>query len=53
MSTVQTPPAGNIPAPVQDLWRTLLSEGRNWSAEKTQEFVEAARKLDELLKDDD
>jgi hypothetical protein len=40
---------GPVPPPVQDLWLTLLQEGRSWSAEKTQEFVETARKLHELL----
>jgi len=38
-----------LPAPLADLWLTLLSDGRSWSAEKTQEFVEAARKLQDLL----
>jgi hypothetical protein len=38
-----------LPAPLPELWLTLLRDGRSWSAEKTQEFVEAARKLHELL----
>jgi hypothetical protein len=38
-----------LPAPLPELWLTLLRDGRSWSAEKTQEFVEAARKLQELL----
>jgi hypothetical protein len=38
-----------LPSPVAELWLTLLRDGRAWSAEKTQEFVEAARKLDDLL----
>jgi hypothetical protein len=41
--------AGGLPAPLPELWRTLLLEGRSWSEEKTQEYVEAARKLYELL----
>lgn len=41
--------AGPVPAPVQALWVTLLQDGHSWSAEKTQEFVETARKLHELL----
>jgi hypothetical protein len=39
-----------LPAPLPELWLTLLRDGRSWSAEKTQEFVETARKLHELLK---
>ncbi len=38
-----------LPAPLPELWLTLLRDGRSWSAEKTQEFVEAARKLHDLL----
>ena len=38
-----------LPAPLPELWLTLLRDGRSWSAEKTQEFVEAARKLQDLL----
>jgi hypothetical protein len=38
-----------LPAPLPELWFTLLRDGRSWSAEKTQEFVEAARKLQDLL----
>jgi hypothetical protein len=38
-----------LPAPLADLWLTLLRDGRSWSAEATQEFVEAARKLQDLL----
>jgi hypothetical protein len=38
-----------LPTPLPELWLTLLRDGRSWSAEKTQEFVEAARKLQDLL----
>jgi hypothetical protein len=38
-----------LPAPLPELWATLLRDGGSWSAEKTQEFVEAARKLYALL----
>lgn len=38
-----------LPAPLAELWLTLLRDGRSWSAEKTQEFVETARKLQDLL----
>ena len=44
---LQSNPA--LPAPLPELWLTLLRDGRSWSAEKTQEFVEAARKLQDLL----
>jgi hypothetical protein len=47
-----TPPAtsnSSMPAPLPELWLTLLRDGRSWSPEKTQEFVETARKLHELL----
>lgn len=49
---VTPPPASAVagmPAPLPELWRTLLVEGRSWSEDKTQEYVEAARKLYELL----
>jgi hypothetical protein len=39
----------DLPAPLPELWMTLLRDGSPWSAEKTQEFVQAARKLYELL----
>jgi hypothetical protein len=42
-------PDSALPAPLPELWLTLLRDGRSWSAEKTQEFVEAARKLQDLL----
>ncbi len=38
-----------LPAPLPELWLTLLREGRDWSPEKIQEFVEAARTLHDLL----
>jgi hypothetical protein len=38
-----------LPAPLSELWLTLLREGRSWSPEKIQEFVEAARTLHDLL----
>jgi hypothetical protein len=45
------PPAPAVASsdPVQALWLTLLNDGRSWSAEKTHEFVEAARRLHEVL----
>lgn len=39
----------DLPGPLVELWLTLLRDGRSWSAEKTQEYVEAARKLQDLL----
>ena len=36
-------------APLSDLWLTLLNEGAEWSADKTQDFVNAARKLREVM----
>jgi hypothetical protein len=41
--------SAGLAAPLVDLWVTLLRDGRSWSAEKTQEYVEAARKLQDLL----
>jgi hypothetical protein len=38
-----------LPAPLPDLWLTLLRDGRDWSPEKIQEFVETARTLLGLL----
>jgi hypothetical protein len=38
-----------LPAPLPELWLTLLRDGRSWSPEKVQEFVEAARTLHGLL----
>jgi hypothetical protein len=38
-----------LPAPLPELWLTLLREGRDWSPEKIQEFVAAARTLHDLL----
>lgn len=38
-----------LPAPLPELWLTLLREGRDWSPEKIQEFVQAARTLHDLL----
>jgi hypothetical protein len=38
-----------LPAPLSELWLTLLRDGRSWSPEKIQEFVEAARTLHDLL----
>lgn len=37
------------PVPLGNLWLTLLDEGDAWSAEKTQDFVDAARRLREVL----
>jgi hypothetical protein len=34
-----------VPAPLIDLWTTLLDEGADWSAEKVQQYVSAARML--------
>jgi hypothetical protein len=42
-------PASDLPAPLPELWVTLLRDGRSWSPEKIQEFVEAARTLQDLL----
>lgn len=39
----------DLPAPLPELWLTLLRDGRAWSPEKIQEFVEAARTLHGLL----
>jgi hypothetical protein len=41
--------SGVMPEAVQASILTLLQEGGSWSAEKTHEFVEATRKLNELL----
>jgi hypothetical protein len=38
-----------LPAPLPELWLTLLRDGRDWSPEKIQEFVETARSLLGLL----
>jgi hypothetical protein len=38
-----------LPAPLPELWLTLLRDGRDWSPEKIQEFVDAARTLHGLL----
>ena len=38
-----------LPAPLPELWLTLLRDGRDWSPEKVQEFVETARSLLGLL----
>lgn len=35
--------------PLAELWLTLLNEGGNWSAEKTQDFVNTARKLRDVM----
>ncbi len=35
--------------PLTDLWLTLLNDGESWSADKTQDFVNAARKLREVM----
>ena len=45
------PPASitDLPAPLPELWVTLLRDGRSWSPEKIHEFVEAARTLQALL----
>jgi alpha-D-ribose 1-methylphosphonate 5-triphosphate synthase subunit PhnG len=40
---------GSSGVPLGDLWMTLLNEGGDWSAEKTQEFVDAARTLREVM----
>lgn len=49
MAPVSSGAASGLPAPLPELWRTLLIEGRSWSEEKTREYVEAARKLYDLL----
>lgn len=41
--------AVELPAPLPELWLTLLRDGRPWPPEKTQEFVEAARTLQDVL----
>ena len=49
---VKLPPTGStsaLPAPLPELWVTLLRDGASWSPEKVQEFVDAARKLHQLL----
>jgi hypothetical protein len=51
MSPSQSDMINALPAPLPDLWLTLLREGRSWSAEDTYEFVEAARKLHDLMAD--
>jgi hypothetical protein len=38
-----------LPAPLPELWLTLLRDGRAWPPEKTQEFVQAARTLQDVL----
>jgi hypothetical protein len=40
---------GTLAEPVQAAWLKLLREGRSWSPEKTHEYVEATRKLQEVL----
>lgn len=40
---------GSSTVPLGHLWMTLLNEGGNWSAEKTHEFVDAARKLRDVM----
>lgn len=45
--TVQQTNSNGIP--LGDLWITLLNEGSDWSAAKTHEFVDAARKLREVM----
>jgi hypothetical protein len=42
-------PTPDLPAPLSELWLTLLRDGRDWSPEKIQEFVETARTLLSLL----
>lgn len=46
-SIVEQMSAGTVP--LGDLWVTLLNEGGSWSAEKTQDFVNVARKLREVM----
>jgi hypothetical protein len=41
--------SADLPPPLAALWLTLLREGRDWSPEKVQEFVEAARTLHGLM----
>jgi len=41
--------SNSIGVPLPDLWLTLLDNGDSWSAEKTQDFVNAARKLREVM----
>lgn len=40
---------GALPAPLVDLWLTLLDEGQSWSAEQIQEFLKAARMLRDVM----
>lgn len=50
--TPKEPPvqqAAGAGVPLGDLWLTLLNEGSEWSADKTQDFVNAARKLREVM----
>ncbi|HLM84842.1 MAG TPA: hypothetical protein VK272_01495 [Solirubrobacteraceae bacterium] len=47
--TEPTIPTAALPAPLPELWLTLLRDGRDWSPEKVQEFVETARALLGLL----
>lgn len=35
--------------PLGELWLTLLNEGADWSPERTQQYVDAARKLREAM----
>jgi hypothetical protein len=51
IAPMNPPSIGGIPLaePVQAAWIKLLREGRSWSPEKTHEYVEAARKLQEVL----
>ncbi len=48
-TTTPSPSTSTLPALLPELWLTLLREGRDWSPEKVQEFVEAARTLLDLL----
>lgn len=43
---------GQGAVPLPDLWITLLDQGRSWPAEKTHQFVKAARDLREIMSGD-
>jgi hypothetical protein len=48
-TNVNATQAGAVAVPLADLWLTLLDKGERWSAEETQDYVEAARKLRKIL----
>ena len=46
-------PAAALPGPVEAAWFQLLRDGRTWPTDKTLAFIEASRKLWEVLSDED